>query len=87
MLTATASVTELREELSSYLDKLETQKSVMIVRHSKPAGFLVSNDLMEVIFECLEDLEDRRDAVEILQEIHSGSKTYSHNEAWEGTDV
>lgn len=87
MLSATASVTELREELSSYLDSLETQKSVMIVRHSKPAGYLVSNDLMELLIECLEDLEDRQDAMGTLQDIHNGARTYNHNEAWESTDV
>ena len=87
MLNATASVTELREDLSSYLDSLETQKSVMIVRNSKPAGFLVSNDLMEILMECLEDLDDRRDAMETLKNIQNGARTYSHNETWDGTDV
>ncbi|MBI4770344.1 MAG: type II toxin-antitoxin system Phd/YefM family antitoxin, partial [Chloroflexi bacterium] len=61
LATRTASTTELRDNLASLLDSLEQSGSVMILRHSKPAAYLVLPALFEALLEKLEDAEDMLD--------------------------
>jgi len=66
----TASVTELRDTLAETLGLLETEEAVMVLRHSKPAAYLVSPRLFESLVACIEDLEDIRDVRIALEEYH-----------------
>lgn len=68
----TTSITELRNHLADVLDSLNESGSVMIVRHSKPAAYLVSPEVFEGIFERLEDLIDRQDMEAALADYHQG---------------
>ena len=57
----TASITELRENLAETIDILEKDSAVLVVRHSKPAAYLVSPEFFEGLIEQLEDLIDLRE--------------------------
>lgn len=57
----TTSVTELRDRLAETIDTLSANNAVMVVRHSKPAAYLVSPEFFESLMEQLEQLEKRRE--------------------------
>jgi len=69
----TASVTELRDRLAETLDVLETEDAVMVVRHSRPAAYLVSPRIFEALVTCIEDLEDVQDMRIALDNFHQGN--------------
>ena len=71
----TASVSELRDKLANYIDKLDDEGPVMVVRNSKPAGYLVAPDEFEYFLRCLEDCEDMRDALPNWEEIKKGKNS------------
>ena len=68
----TSSITELRGKLSETIASLEKEEAVMVVRHSKPAAYLVSTDLFETFIEVVEDLEDIRDMTAAIRDFHQG---------------
>jgi prevent-host-death family protein len=67
-----ASITELRTRLALFLDGLEESGPVMIVRHSKPAAYLISPSLFDALMEWLETVEDTRDGQAVLADYHAG---------------
>ena len=56
----TATVSELRSELSSYLDGL-AEGPVLVLTHGKPAGVLLEPGSYESLLERIELLEDLLD--------------------------
>ena len=68
----TASVTELREKLAETIESLDTENAVMVVRHSKPAAYLVSPRVFDELIERLEELEDMQDMALALTDYHKG---------------
>ena len=68
----TASVTELRDNLSETIDALAQDQAVMVVRRSKPAAYLVSPAMFEQLLERLEDLEDQLDMEAALADYRNG---------------
>jgi prevent-host-death family protein len=68
----TASITELRDNLAETIDSLEEEKTVMVVRHSKPAAFLISPEFFEELDQLLEDLEDLKDTAIALEDYRQG---------------
>ena len=71
----TASVSELRDKLANYIDKLDDEGPVMVVRNSKPAGYLVAPKEFEYFIHCLEDYEDMRDTLSNWEEIKKGKNS------------
>ena len=67
----TASISELRDKLAETIDSLEVENAVMVVRHSKPAAYLISPRMFEELIERLEDLEDIQDMVVALEGYHA----------------
>lgn len=68
----TTSITEARQNLAALLDSLETNGAVLIVRHSRPAAYLVAADMFDAILERLEDLEDVVDMRSVISDYHAG---------------
>ena len=68
----TASITELRDKLAETIDSLKDEKAILIMRHSKPAAYLVSRDLFESLIERVEDLEDQADMAAALSDYRQG---------------
>jgi prevent-host-death family protein len=71
-LIRTASITELRDNLSETIDALVQDQAVMVVRRSKPAAYLVSPAMFEQLLERLEDLEDQIDMQAALTDYRNG---------------
>ena len=63
----TATVTELRSELSSYLDSLR-DGPLLVLSHSKPAAMLVEPEEFDRILERVEYLEDLIDGRQAVAE-------------------
>ena len=63
----TVTVTELRAELSSYLDGL-AEGPVLVLTHGKPAGVLLKPADYESLLDRIELLEDLLDGRRILAE-------------------
>ncbi len=68
----TASVTELRDKLAETIDNLDSENAVMVVRHSKPAAYLVSPEFFEGLIEQIEDFVDWRDMQFALEDYRQG---------------
>ena len=68
----TASVTELRDNLAETIDSLDRDNAVMVVRHSKPAAYLVSPEFFESLVEQIEDLIDLQDMQTAIQDYRQG---------------
>ncbi len=68
----TTSVTELRDKLAETIDALTEDNAIMVVRHSKPAAYLISPALYEKLLERIEDLEDQADMQTALADYHAG---------------
>jgi len=68
----TASVTELRDNLAETIDSLDRENAVMVVRHSKPAAYLVSPEFFESLVEQIEDLIDLQDMQAAIQDYRQG---------------
>lgn len=76
----TTSVTELRDRLAETIDSLGKDSAVLVVRHSKPAAYLVSRELFESLLERVEDLED-------LADLRAALETYRQGKGVEAEDV
>jgi prevent-host-death family protein len=76
----TASISELRERLANYIDNLDKEGPVMVVRNSKPAGYLVAAQEFEYLLRCLEDYEDLKDSQPLWKEAKQGKNTLPANE-------
>lgn len=72
LMTRTTSISELRDHLAGLIDSLEQSGPVMIVRHSKPAAYLVSPIFLEALVERIEDVEDQRDMDAALVDYRQG---------------
>ena len=70
--TRTTSITELRDHLAVFLDSLEQNGPVMILRHSKPAAYLVPPAFFDALLESLEDAEDARELALAAQDLRQG---------------
>ncbi len=68
----TASITELRGKLAETIDSLAEEDAVMVVRHSKPAAYLVSPEFFETLVEVIEDLEDIQDMAAAIRDYRQG---------------
>jgi PHD/YefM family antitoxin component YafN of YafNO toxin-antitoxin module len=68
----TASVTVLRDNLAETIDSLEKEEAIMVLRHSKPAAYLISPELFESLLEQIEDLIDLRDMESALEDYRQG---------------
>lgn len=77
MIMKTASVTDLRDNLSGVFERLEDEKTLMIMKHSKPAAYLITPEAMDDILTTLEDYEDLRDTVERMNDIEKIDQTNS----------
>ena len=77
MVMKTASVTDLRDNLSGVFKRLEDEKTLMIMKHSKPAAYLITPEAMDDILTTLEDYEDLRDTVERMNDIEKIDQTNS----------
>jgi prevent-host-death family protein len=55
------SITELRDNLAETIAALAQNQAVMVVHRSKPAAYLVSPAMVELLLERLEDLEEQID--------------------------
>jgi PHD/YefM family antitoxin component YafN of YafNO toxin-antitoxin module len=67
-----ASVTELRDKLAETIESLEEQKAIMVLRHNRPAAYLVSPELFEGLLEQIEDLVDLRDMGAAVEDYRKG---------------
>ena len=77
MVMKTASVTDLRDNLSGVFERLEDEKTLMIMKHSKPAAYLITPGAMDDILTSLEDYEDLCDTVERMNDIEKIDQTNS----------
>lgn len=77
MVMKTASVTDLRDNLSEVFERLEDEKTLMIMKHSKPAAYLITPEAMDEVLTSLEDYEDLRDTVKRMNGIESINQTNS----------
>jgi PHD/YefM family antitoxin component YafN of YafNO toxin-antitoxin module len=66
--TKMASVSSLRERLSNYIDELPEDQVLMVVRHSKPAAYLLAPEVYEAILEQLEASIDLKDMVQHIKD-------------------
>jgi prevent-host-death family protein len=72
LASRTTSITELRDQLATVVDSLDESGPVMIVRHSKPAAYLISPAIFEALLELVEDAEDRRDMQMAVRDYRQG---------------
>lgn len=63
----TATVTELRSELASYLDSLR-DGPLLVLSHSKPAAILIEPEEFDRLLERVEYLEDLLDGRQAVAE-------------------
>jgi PHD/YefM family antitoxin component YafN of YafNO toxin-antitoxin module len=77
MVMKTASVTDLRDNLSGVFERLEDEKTLMIMKHSKLAAYIITPETMDDILTSLEDYEDLRDTVVRMNDIEKISQTNS----------
>jgi len=68
----TASITTLRENLSTLITSLTKKGPVMVLRRSEPAAYLVSTELFTRLIELVEDLEDLRDGKAAIEDYRRG---------------
>ncbi len=60
------------QNFANLLDTLDTSGAILIVRHSKPAAYLVAAGMFAAILERLEDLEDVVDMRTAIVDYHTG---------------
>ena len=63
----TATVTELRSNLSSFISKLE-EGPLLVLSHSKPKAMLIEPELFDNLIERVELLEDLLDGRQVISE-------------------
>jgi PHD/YefM family antitoxin component YafN of YafNO toxin-antitoxin module len=63
----TATVTELRSDLSSFISNLE-EGPLLVLSHSKPKAMLIEPELFDNLIERVELLEDILDGRQVLTE-------------------
>lgn len=67
MVLRTATVTELRAELASYLESV-SEGPLLILSHSRPAAVLLEPELFNALVERIELLEDVLDGRRVVSE-------------------
>lgn len=67
-----SSVSDLRDRLGQTIDSLDRDRAILVVRHSKPAAYLIAPELFEELVEYIEDLEDIRDMESALLDYRRG---------------
>jgi PHD/YefM family antitoxin component YafN of YafNO toxin-antitoxin module len=72
-MVKTVSITKLRVKLTETIESLDTENAVMVVRHRKPAAYLVSPRIFDELIEQLEKLEDLQDMALALTDYHKGA--------------
>ncbi|MFV2045144.1 MAG: type II toxin-antitoxin system Phd/YefM family antitoxin [Anaerolineales bacterium] len=63
----TATVTELRAELSSFLESLK-EGPLLVLSHSRPAAVVLEPEMYEALLEKIELLEDILDGRRVIAE-------------------
>ncbi len=63
----TATVTELRSDLSTFISKLE-DGPLLVLSHSKPKAMLIEPELFDNLIERVELLEDLLDGRQVIAE-------------------
>ncbi len=63
----TATVSELRSDLSSFISKLE-DGPLLVLSHSKPKAMLIEPELFDNLIERVELLEDLLDGRQVITE-------------------
>jgi prevent-host-death family protein len=64
---STANMTEVRDQLSDYLDAVEAGEELVITRHGRPVAVIIAHDEYESMVETLNILSDAA-AVEAITE-------------------
>lgn len=67
MVLRTATVTELRAELASYLESV-SEGPLLVLSHSRPAAVLLEPELFTALVERIELLEDILDGRRVVAE-------------------
>lgn len=63
----TATITELRSDLSTFISKLE-DGPLLVLSHSKPKAMLIEPELFDNLIERVELLEDLLDGRQVIAE-------------------
>jgi PHD/YefM family antitoxin component YafN of YafNO toxin-antitoxin module len=76
----TTSITELRDNLAGTIDSLQNLQTIMVLRNSKAAAYLVEPEYFEQLLEQIEDLMD-------IAEMQLAIEDYRNGDAVEAEDV
>ena len=82
MLQKTISISKLRERLSEYIDQLEDDGTLVVMRHSEPAAYLLSPDLFEQMVGRLEELLDLHEAYSAMDDLRRGENVEDAEEVF-----
>lgn len=72
-MNKTTSITELRDNLAGTIDSLDRFNTVMVLRNSKTAAYLVSPEYFENLLEQIEDLMDISDMQLAIEDYQNGN--------------
>ncbi len=76
----TTSITELRDNLAGTIDSLQTLQTIMVLRNSKAAAYLVEPEYFEQLLEQVEDLID-------IAEMQLAIEDYRNGDAVEAEEI
>lgn len=76
----TISITELRDNLAGTIDSLQTLQTIMVLRNSKAAAYLVEPEYFEQLLEQVEDLID-------IAEMQLAIEDYRNGDAVEAEEI
>jgi len=68
----TTSITELRDNLAGTIDSLQNLHTIMILRNSKAAAYLVEPEYFENLLEQVEDLLDIAEMQLAIEDFQKG---------------
>ena len=68
----TTSITELRDNLASTIDSLKNIHTIMVLRNSKAAAYLVEPEYFENLLEQVEDLMDIAEMQFAIEDFQKG---------------
>ncbi len=68
----TTSITELRDNLASTIDSLQNLHTIMVLRNSKAAAYLVEPEYFENLLEQVEDLMDIAEMQFAIEDFQKG---------------
>lgn len=74
MITKTASVSGLRDNISDYIKDLPEDETILVLRHNTPVAYLMSPEHYIHIHERLEAIEDIRDMLEVIKDFKNGGE-------------